>query len=290
MMDDSYPVRWAGRQTIVTLPGHIDVSNAGPIREQLLSVINRGPDALVADMNATISCDNAGAGRDRPGIPAGPGPAPRSGSWSPAASSAGYWARSGVDRLVPVYPSLEAALAAGAPVPPSWPATGTGAEMALLEAGVIASVNQAWTDFAQANDGDPAGTGPGVSYLQACDLAGDDPAAKEVAVAIRAALAGELPGPLRIEVPCHSPATERWFDVLISPRTDAEGATVTLSLARTRPVSSPAGARPDLRLVPQPGVPAEAAHPRRATAAGTPRAADHQAPHRPWSRRAPPGS
>ena len=38
---DSYPVRWAGRQAIMTLPEHIDASNAGQIREELLSVINR---------------------------------------------------------------------------------------------------------------------------------------------------------------------------------------------------------------------------------------------------------
>jgi hypothetical protein len=36
-------VRWTG------------LSNAGPIREELLSVINRGATTLIADMTATIS-------------------------------------------------------------------------------------------------------------------------------------------------------------------------------------------------------------------------------------------
>jgi len=35
---DSYPVRWVGQQAVVTLPEHIDVSNAGQIREELLSL------------------------------------------------------------------------------------------------------------------------------------------------------------------------------------------------------------------------------------------------------------
>ena len=42
MPKGSYPVRWVGRQAVVTLPEHIDVPNAGQIREELLSVINRG--------------------------------------------------------------------------------------------------------------------------------------------------------------------------------------------------------------------------------------------------------
>ena len=50
-----------GRQALVALPEHIDVSNErGQIREELLSVINRGAEALIADMTATLSCDHAG--------------------------------------------------------------------------------------------------------------------------------------------------------------------------------------------------------------------------------------
>ena len=66
----------------------------------------------------------------------------------------------------------------------------------------------------------PARAGPGTSYLEACAAAGQDPVALEVAAAIRQALEGDLPGPLTIEVPCHSPDTARWFDMLISSRLD----------------------------------------------------------------------
>jgi hypothetical protein len=104
--------------------------------------------------------------------------------------------------------------------------------------GVIVSVNDAWQAFAQANGGNPERVGRGVSYLDACAGASDDPVAGEVAAAIRRALAGDLPGPLTIGVPCHSPHTARWFDMLISARRDANGqnlgATVALSLARSQ--------------------------------------------------------
>jgi GAF domain-containing protein len=106
-------------------------------------------------------------------------------------------------------------------------------EVALLNPqGVIVWVNRAWEDFARDNGGDPALTGVGESYLDRCDGAGD-PLSTEVAAAVRAALAGDLPAPMLIEVPCHAPNSERWFDLLISTRLDEDGnrigATVTLS-------------------------------------------------------------
>ena len=291
--EDTYPVRWTGRQALVTLPEHIDVSNAGPIREQLLSVINQGAEALIADMTATISCDHAGV--DALGR-----------AYQRAAASltelrlvvtSGVVLRmldiTDVGHLVPVYLSVEAALAARSPAGLSSdgnraggvrrkclagvPRDGSvavaertgsevdvGVEVALLDRdGVIAWVNPAWRAFAAANGGDPARTGVGESYLQACAAAGDDPVAAEVAAAIRAALAGDLPGPLTIEVPCHAPATERWFDVLISSRFADDGrslgATVTLSLARSRPKLRSVGSVRGLRRIRGHGPPAGAA-------------------------------
>ena len=261
--EDTYPVRWAGQQALVALPEHIDVSNAGPIREELLSVINRGAEALIVDMTATLSCDRAGADA----VARAYQRAVVSRTELRLVVTSGVVLRmlgmTGVGRLVPVYPSVEAALAARSPAasavrpdtnkargirrrhmtgtsPGGRVRTDVGVEVALLDRdGVIAWVNQAWQAFAAANGGDPARTGSGVSYLQACAAARDDPVAQEVAGAIRAALAGDLPGPLTVDVPCHSPATERWFDVLISSRFDDQGrclgATVTLSLTRSEP-------------------------------------------------------
>ncbi len=59
--DGPCPVRWTGRQAVVTLPEHIGASNSGPIREQLLDLINRGATVLIADMTGTVSCDPGGA-------------------------------------------------------------------------------------------------------------------------------------------------------------------------------------------------------------------------------------
>jgi PAS domain S-box-containing protein len=107
-------------------------------------------------------------------------------------------------------------------------------EVALLDrSGVIVSVNDAWTAFAEANGGDPDRTGVGVSYLQVCTQLPGDPFARRVASAIRTALGGGLPAPVQVALPCHTPDAARWFDVLVSSRFDDRGAclgaTVTLS-------------------------------------------------------------
>ena len=128
----------------------------------------------------------------------------------------------------------------------------TGVEIAWLDAdGVIEAVNDAWTEFCRANGGDPRRCGVGTSYLAVCDAAAPDPDAARVAAAIRAALGGDLPGPIAIRVSCDSPTEQRSFDVLVGPRfgddARSSGATVTLSRARrttarraaTRPASGP---------------------------------------------------
>jgi len=60
MADIIHQVRWTGSTAVLTLPEHIDTSNADQIREQLLRVIDRGAAVLVADLGATISCDYSG--------------------------------------------------------------------------------------------------------------------------------------------------------------------------------------------------------------------------------------
>lgn len=97
---------------MVRLPGHIDLSNAGAVAEQLAALISRRPDPLIVDMTATASCDDAGAEAlvhaCRRAVADGtqlrlvmPDPVVRS-----------LLALNGLDRLVPVYPSREAAIAA----------------------------------------------------------------------------------------------------------------------------------------------------------------------------------
>ena len=115
VLKDIYPVRWAGRQAVVTLPEHIGAANAGQIREELLSVISRGAETVIADMSATISCDHEGANA----VVRACQRAVISGAELRLVVAARMTWRmlslSGLDGLVSVYPSLETAVAAGPP-------------------------------------------------------------------------------------------------------------------------------------------------------------------------------
>ena len=112
---------------MVTLPEHIGVSNSGQIREQLLELVNRGAAVLIADMTGTVSCDHGGADAllrvyQRASV---------SGAGLRVAVTAQIVRRvldaSGLDRLVSIYPSVEAAIAAGTPgVIPLVPRPGEG--------------------------------------------------------------------------------------------------------------------------------------------------------------------
>ena len=113
--DGSFPVRWAGSQAVVTLPEHIGAADSGAVREQLLELLDRGAAVLIADMTGTLSCDRSGAAalvhacqRASDG-----GAQLRVAVTVPAVRQ--VLVASGLDRLVPIYPSVEAAIAAGAP-------------------------------------------------------------------------------------------------------------------------------------------------------------------------------
>jgi anti-anti-sigma factor len=118
MPDDQFPVEWAGRQAIIAFPERIDVSNVDLLRDRLLSVINRGPAVLIADMTATRSCDHAAVDA----IARACQRAAVSGIQFRLAVATTVIRRvlgiEGLDRLVPIYPSREAAAADRPPVPP----------------------------------------------------------------------------------------------------------------------------------------------------------------------------
>lgn len=115
MPEGGYPVEWVGRQAVVRLPDNIDLFNAGRVGEELLALISRGAAALIVDMTATASCDDAGA----EALVRACQRAVASGTWLRLAVPAPVVRRvlslNGLDRLVPVYPSREAAIAARLP-------------------------------------------------------------------------------------------------------------------------------------------------------------------------------
>jgi PAS domain S-box-containing protein len=144
---DIYPVRWTGRQAVIVLPEHINVSNAGPIREELLSVINRGAETLIADLTVTLSCDNGGADA----LARAHHRAIISGTELRIAVTAQVVRRmlslNGLDRLVSIYPSLEAATAARTPaiVIPA-PPTGPAGPAAAITPAVVRTLVYAFQD------------------------------------------------------------------------------------------------------------------------------------------------
>lgn len=117
------PEQWLGHQVVVTLPEQLDRSTADRVREQLLLVINRGAAVLIADLAATITCDYSGVDA-------------LVRAYQRAAASSTelklvvvsdvvrrVLSLSGIDRLAPVYPTREAAIAgADRPEGPGRPA------------------------------------------------------------------------------------------------------------------------------------------------------------------------
>ena len=109
---DTYPVQWAGGQAVVTLPEHIDAANVGQIREELLMLINRGAAVLIVDMTATASCGCAGAEALVHACQRAAANGTQLRLVVPAEVVRRVLSGNGIDRLVSVYPSREAAIAA----------------------------------------------------------------------------------------------------------------------------------------------------------------------------------
>jgi anti-anti-sigma factor len=261
---------------LVGLPQRVDRSNAGQVRDELLAVTDHRVLVLLVDMTATTMCDHHCGDALAWAFQRTMAKGIELRLIANTESVLRILAVCGLDRLVPVCGTAEGALAATAPagIPPvpqapegtaaasvvsRFPADDVGVEIALLDAeGVIVWVNSAWKAFTDANGGDLTTAGPGVSYLDVCAAAAGDLVTARVEAAIRRALAGDLPGSFTIEVPCHSPRTARWLDMLISSRLDEDGkstgAAITLSLARSHSrallaASDPAPGQPGRDLI-----------------------------------------
>jgi len=122
MSGQHYPVLWIGRTAVVSLPTEIDINNADQVREDLLSVLNQGAVLLVADLSRTTFCDSAGVSA-----------LARSFRRAEASQSdmrlvvstvavQRVLGLTGIDRLLDIYPSVAASLAAS---PDSGNATAT---------------------------------------------------------------------------------------------------------------------------------------------------------------------
>ena len=115
MPDDLFPVEWMGRQAIVAFPGRVDVSNVDQLRDRLLSVINRGAAVMVADMTDTVSCDHAAVEAVARACQQAAINGTRLRLVATAPAVRRVLSIEGLDRLVSIYPSLEAAIASEGP-------------------------------------------------------------------------------------------------------------------------------------------------------------------------------
>ncbi len=107
-----WPVQWTGKRAVVQLPSDIDTSNAARVREQLTALAeNDGALIVVADMTRTMFCDSAGitalatahkklsaVGADLKVVAASP-------------QVMRILELTGLDRVLHVYPSMDAASA-----------------------------------------------------------------------------------------------------------------------------------------------------------------------------------
>jgi anti-anti-sigma factor len=98
------------------LPQDINAANVGQIREELLALINRGPAVLIVDMTATASCDYGGAEALVRAYRRAVANGTQLRLVVPVEVVRHVLSGNGLARLVSVYPSLEAATAAGLPV------------------------------------------------------------------------------------------------------------------------------------------------------------------------------
>jgi anti-sigma B factor antagonist len=111
MSGEPFPVTWSGRTAVVRLPGEIDLTNADAMRDRLLSALNQTAAALIVDMTATTFCDSAGI----TALVRASRRAAATGATLRLAVSAPSVLRVlslvGIDRIIDIYPSVDAARA-----------------------------------------------------------------------------------------------------------------------------------------------------------------------------------
>lgn len=115
MTDGMADVAWSGRQAVVTFPEQVGVPEAARLGEQLLGALGQGAVILIADMSGTVRCDQAGAEAVARACLRAAACQAELRLVITAQDVRRLMSAEGLDRLVPVYASLEAALTAGSP-------------------------------------------------------------------------------------------------------------------------------------------------------------------------------
>jgi anti-sigma B factor antagonist len=115
-------VRWVGPHAVVATPAEIDAVNADKTRQGLLSAVSLGAAVVVVDMSGTTFCDSAGV----QAIIAASRQAAADGTELRLVATTVLRILTivGVGQLVPIYPTLETALAGTYPPQASTPDPG----------------------------------------------------------------------------------------------------------------------------------------------------------------------
>lgn len=102
---------WSGRTAVVRLPREIDLTRSDDVREALLAALNRAAPALIIDMTGTTFCDSSGI----TALVRAARRATATGASIRVAATAPPVLRVlslvGIDRLIDIYPSVDAARA-----------------------------------------------------------------------------------------------------------------------------------------------------------------------------------
>jgi anti-sigma B factor antagonist len=115
MSGDDYPLRRLGPHAVITMPAEIDMTNSDRVCQALMAGAGPGVAVLIVDMSETTFCDSAGVHA----VITAHRHAADSGTqlWLVAAAVLRIFTIVGADQLIPVFPTLTAALAEAATVP-----------------------------------------------------------------------------------------------------------------------------------------------------------------------------
>jgi anti-sigma B factor antagonist len=110
MPGTGYEIRWVDGLPVVSAPAEIDLTNAGDLREAMQSCLDADHATLVVDMSETTFCDSAGVEQlvraSRQAVAAGGEVRLAVG----AVSVMRLLAIVGVDRMLPIFTSLDEAV------------------------------------------------------------------------------------------------------------------------------------------------------------------------------------
>jgi len=109
MPAEDFKVRWVGPHAVVAMPAEIDALNAAKVCQELLSAVGLGAAVVVIDMSETTFCDSSGV----QATIAAYRQAAANGTELRLVATAVLRILTvvGVSQLIPIYPTLESALA-----------------------------------------------------------------------------------------------------------------------------------------------------------------------------------